>query len=651
MSKREQVARLYEVSTPVQPEASRHNAAKSLDRNYYLASNSDVRSAGVDPQRHYLSHGIKEGRMPSAWFSPAYVRNQLKLSHLDEAELLECYQASDLPDRPRILFVGHEASRTGAPAIILRLIELFCRSDSVECITILDEGGERLQDFQAASHVYVMSRSRREGAFDDAELFVELEDLFGEHGGLFDNPPVIALVNSAESVRIARVLHRLNIPIVSLIHEFASFYDPSVFADFSAISEKLIVPSQIIQQTALDHAALDKAKLTVRGQGLLDDGFGSLSKQACRAMLRKRLGLPDNAFIVLNVGTLELRKGIDSFARAACLFCEQYREHEHVYFLWYGGEPAAPESALGFAEREIAVNGFEDRIRFLPSTPHIEPIFCAADLFFLTARADPFPCVVHEAFACALPVIAFRNGGGAQELIGDDCGTLVDMGDYAAASGAIHSYLDRPEMLEAHGANALCKIREHWKFADYYAFVRNEMQNIVGPVIGPPAVQLPDAEQHLVLSAGDANALGALKCLDPEYARTQIILTSQIPDASTKLRPIVDQLIQNGAKVEISNSTQEDVQATMNVLWHAVQKVRPTLLTVIDVAQVLDPELLQVLACGKRLILTGMDIDSWSLYRVGLHFDEIYTNDPSLYDRMSELNPLIAQRVSLLPSR
>ncbi len=35
-----------------------------FDAKYYLAANPDVRAAGIDPLRHYLEYGLKEGRKP-----------------------------------------------------------------------------------------------------------------------------------------------------------------------------------------------------------------------------------------------------------------------------------------------------------------------------------------------------------------------------------------------------------------------------------------------------------------------------------------------------------------------------------------------------------------------------------------------------------
>ena len=46
--------------------------AEAFDREYYLQAYLDVAQAGVDPLRHYVSHGWREKRRPAAWFDPEY---------------------------------------------------------------------------------------------------------------------------------------------------------------------------------------------------------------------------------------------------------------------------------------------------------------------------------------------------------------------------------------------------------------------------------------------------------------------------------------------------------------------------------------------------------------------------------------------------
>jgi len=45
---------------------------ESFDSKYYLDTNPDVKSAGVNPFEHYIYNGWKEGRKPNIWFEPTF---------------------------------------------------------------------------------------------------------------------------------------------------------------------------------------------------------------------------------------------------------------------------------------------------------------------------------------------------------------------------------------------------------------------------------------------------------------------------------------------------------------------------------------------------------------------------------------------------
>src|SRR5262249_30587188 len=50
--------------------ATRAMARSGLfDRNWYLVNNPDVAQSGLDPIKHYVRYGAREGRDPSASFS------------------------------------------------------------------------------------------------------------------------------------------------------------------------------------------------------------------------------------------------------------------------------------------------------------------------------------------------------------------------------------------------------------------------------------------------------------------------------------------------------------------------------------------------------------------------------------------------------
>ena len=49
--------------------SKRSSKMPGFDREFYLAHNADVAASGTDPLKHYLEHGWREGREPSAGFT------------------------------------------------------------------------------------------------------------------------------------------------------------------------------------------------------------------------------------------------------------------------------------------------------------------------------------------------------------------------------------------------------------------------------------------------------------------------------------------------------------------------------------------------------------------------------------------------------
>ena len=484
-----------------------------VDRSFYLRANPDIAAAIRDPIRHFHDFGAREGRPASPWFSPAYVYAQNGQDNLHGRSVQSIYAASDMPHRPRMIFVGHEATRTGAPAIILRLTEMFGAAGEIECFSLLDEGGERLSEFAEVSHTYVMSKGRRDPKFNEENTVRELSAMFSKDGIFESNRPVCALVNSMESQRLGPILAAQGIPVISLLHEFADYYPDNVLQRLFDTSRKVIFPSQIIQRVAFQNKAIDQSKGMVRGQGLLKDGFGELDHVACRQQLRGMLNLDPDALIVLNVGSKDIRKGIDYFCETARQYLLEHPEDSQVHFVWFGGNAHRPDAAWAKASRMAEEPDLVSRVHFMPSTAEIEKVFCGADLFLLTARADPFPCVIHEAMACGLPVIAFRDGGGAPELIGSDAGTTVEMGDVKAIAAAIERYRREPELRQAHSDTAAARIRTDWSFEAYFRDVLQVVRDAAGLPKLNSGFKAPVKQPHLVLMAGKSRDLGLLRKL------------------------------------------------------------------------------------------------------------------------------------------
>ncbi|MEP5153302.1 glycosyltransferase family 4 protein, partial [Planktotalea sp.] len=563
-------------------------------------------------------------------------------SHYENAPF-DAYLESGLQYKPRLIFVSHDASRTGAPAIILRLLEMFSQSGDFECFSILDTGGERLNEFEALSHTHVMSKPRYNAGFSDEEALSEISRLFNEEGVFKNNRPVCALVNSAESLRIAQGLQRQGIPVISLIHEVAAYYPPEKFTQFGEVSEKVVFPSQFVKKAASLFSDMDMSKAWVRGQGLLTDEFGTLDRTRCRRLLRESLGIEEDAFVVLNVGTMDVRKGGDLFVDTAKICLEQVPKDKPLYFLWYG----QPDPSFGYPKEAIKINGLEAKVRFMPSTSEIEQVFLGGDLFLLTARADPFPCVIHEALACGLPVVAFENGGGAPELIGDDCGQIVDMYDLAAMARTILSYVENPELGQTQSFNAIEKIKKDWDYFSYQKDLYELMQeNAQAPESGWPELAPPVSPDHLVVMNASLEDLELFEqgVITSDQASLDVALIGG--RFENEAEAVAAQLRQMGHRVRHHQPDENNIASRATLVSQLLVKPRPKTVTLLNTLRFVSPKQIRPLAYPLQAVETDTKIGLDMLYQALPYLKDLTLSDEGTVEALTRMNPVAKDFIS-----
>ena len=457
------------------PAEERKKTLALFDPDYYLSVYSDIAGARACPIVHFVCFGARENRRPNGVVSDVYAASHLIADPQDLARPHFGYLRAVGPRRVRLLFTSHDASRSGAPAIILSLIRAFAEHANAECFTILDRGGELLPEFQRHSHVMVMSKSVYEvGPKSDGHDrdISHLMDLLGNY------PPAVALVNSAECRHIGQRLARHGIPVISLVHETPSYYPPEQFDVIYGASRRVIFPSSYIDEVARAHCPYPEKLAVVRGQGLLRPGFGQLDREQARRKVFQELGLGGDAALVIGCGAVEFRKGADLFVSAATALAKRLQdkpEHRQVFFCWLGGGPE-----LGSLSREIERSKSGHVVRFIGPKPDVERYFVAGDVFALTSRSDPYPCVVHEAMAAGMPVVGFEGGGGAVELFGAQAGIAVPFGDAAAMADAIEALAFDDDRRLRMGRAARRIIAEHGSNEAYFEDIRSIASDVTG---------------------------------------------------------------------------------------------------------------------------------------------------------------------------
>lgn len=203
-------------------------------------------------------------------------------------------------------------------------------------------------------------------------------------------------------------------------------------------------------------------------QGLLKPDFGtSITRDEAYTQIRQELNLPENAYIVLGCGTLDLRKGIDHYAAIARRVTETNNTATPIHFVWVGDGPRWTHSPFHYVQLDLEKSGARDNVHFIGERANVEPYFVGADSFLLSSRVDPFPCVIHEAMVTGLPVITFANSGGAQEAVAGGAGIVVPYGDYEQTVNVIRMLANQPEVAAGIRERSKSRVENRYQFADY----------------------------------------------------------------------------------------------------------------------------------------------------------------------------------------
>ena len=118
-----------------------------------------------------------------------------------------------------------------------------------------------------------------------------------------------------------------------------------------------------------------------------------------REVLRARLGVPEERFVVLSVGQIQPRKSIEAFIDAAGALPD-------ATFVWVGGMPFKRLTA-GHRRMVRAIATCPPNCMFVGEVPHgtTRGWYAAADCLFFPSMQETFGLVIVEAAAARLPLL------------------------------------------------------------------------------------------------------------------------------------------------------------------------------------------------------------------------------------------------------
>jgi glycosyltransferase involved in cell wall biosynthesis len=242
-------------------------------------------------------------------------------------------------------------------------------------------------------------------------------------------------------------IRRLHIPIVLTITMLSELSDkpikrmlqklyrriPFFFADRVVVSTAMV--AQYIQELN------PGKKIDVIPNGVDLERFRPCPSAEQKETLRRKLGLDPKAELVLFVGSLIFRKGVDVLLEAWNIIA---RSRPNARLVLVG--PDGADKTGGSQNSPVDLNAVPDEIKatviHVGSYPEVEGYYQAADVFVFPSRREGFGNVVLEAYASRLPVILAPFVGLSEELGRPDTHYLLTEREPREVAEAISILLD-----------------------------------------------------------------------------------------------------------------------------------------------------------------------------------------------------------------
>ena len=246
----------------------------------------------------------------------------------------------------------------------------------------------------------------------------------------------------------------------------------------------VVVSSGVMRDALRDIGVTTRIEVIPNGVDL--NRFQPVASPRARNTLRRQLGLNPTAELILFVGTVVPRKGVDVLVEAWNLL-GQNRPRAQLVLVG----PSYDETLQGLSESDfqarikatLASSGAQDRVIFTGTVNNVEAYFQAADVFVFPSRREGMPNVVPEAFGCGVPSILTPFIGLPDEFgrPGEQY-VLVERTPEALAT-AIAALLDDPERRQQLGRQARKWAEEQMdveRSLDRYAALYRELVDRAG---------------------------------------------------------------------------------------------------------------------------------------------------------------------------
>jgi D-inositol-3-phosphate glycosyltransferase len=286
----------------------------------------------------------------------------------------------------------------------------------------------------------------------------------------------------------AQIKAVLNIPFVVTFHALGHVRRIHQGNNDRFPVERLKIEEDIVQQAdgiiaecpqdrndLINYYKASAARITVIPCGFSQHEFYPIDK--CEA--RRLLKIADNEHVLLQLGRMVPRKGVDNVVKALGRLKSMGKKARLIIV---GGEAEdalknCPEMAR--LQSIVQQNGIQDIVHFAgrKSREELKYYYAAADIFVSTPWYEPFGITPLEAMACGTPVIGSNVGGIKYSVVDGETGALVPPDDPQHLAVTIADLISDKIKLKKMGLNAIRRVNRYFTWAKVAETVNTLYQN------------------------------------------------------------------------------------------------------------------------------------------------------------------------------
>ncbi len=202
-------------------------------------------------------------------------------------------------------------------------------------------------------------------------------------------------------------------------------------------------------------------------------GFDPEELWAVPAIARQQLGLDPHEFIVLQLGRMVPRKGIDTVIESIALLRERFGIRARLLVVGGNAEQISIDNTpelgrLNALTRELDL---DKQVVFTgqKSRAQLRYYYSAADAFVTTPWYEPFGITPVEAMACGTPVIGAAVGGIKSTVVDGETGYLVPPKDPESVARKLASLHNHPVQARRLGAQGMQRAYQHYTWRNVAA--------------------------------------------------------------------------------------------------------------------------------------------------------------------------------------